>query len=107
MVVHSKKVALAVALALLVMGAAQGKEVAPTATAHATAVQPSATPRGTTFLLPPGWTKRVQGNVVFVTPPEADGSRIVIVDAVADSPDAAVTEAWRLLGMTPQAGGRH
>ncbi|QIL21759.1 beta-lactamase family protein [Thermomonas sp. HDW16] len=55
-----------------------------------------------TFLLPAGWGKTVQGNAVIVTPPEADGSRTVMVDAVATTPDEAVAEAWKVLGMAPK-----
>ncbi|MEO5596377.1 MAG: serine hydrolase domain-containing protein, partial [Lysobacteraceae bacterium] len=62
----------------------------------------SATPRGTTFIVPAGFTQRVQGNAVLLIPPEADGSRIAIVDAIADNPDAAVAEGWKLLGMSPK-----
>lgn len=101
MLVESKKLVCAVALALLVVGGA-GHAAEPATAVTPVAEQPSATPRGTTFLLPVGWAKRVQGNAVFVTPPEADGSRVVIVDAVADSPDAAIAEAWTLLGMKPK-----
>lgn len=64
--------------------------------------QPSATPRGTTFILPAGWTRTVQGNAVILAPPDSDGSRQVIVDATAGSADAAVAEAWKLLGMSPK-----
>jgi CubicO group peptidase (beta-lactamase class C family) len=63
---------------------------------------PAATPRGTTFILPAGWTQRVQGNAVLVMPPEADGSRLAIVDAKAATADEAVAEAWAVLGMTPK-----
>ncbi len=62
----------------------------------------SATPRGATFVVPAGFTERVQGNAVLLMPPEADGSRIAIVDAVANDPDAAVAEGWKLLGITPK-----
>lgn len=72
------------------------------AAADATADTPSSTPRGTTFLLPGGWTQRVQDNAVLVMPPEADGSRLAIVDARAATPDEAVAEAWAILGMTPK-----
>jgi len=78
-------------------GDAQQASAAPTS-----ADQPSATKRGTTFLVPAGFTQRVQGNAVLLMPPEADGSRIAIVDAVADNPDAAVVEAWKVLGMSPK-----
>ncbi|MGV8943603.1 serine hydrolase domain-containing protein [Thermomonas sp.] len=64
--------------------------------------KPSATPRGTTFIVPGGFTERVQGNAVFLMPPEADGSRIAIVEAVADNADAAVAEGWKLMGMSPK-----
>ena len=103
----TKKTALAVALACLVAaGHSFAQDSAPVAAtpiaAAAGAEAAQSTPRGTTFLLPEGWTRRPQGNAILVMPPEADGSRIAIVDAVADSPDAAVLEAWKLLGMSPK-----
>lgn len=72
------------------------------APAAAAADKPQATPRGTTFLLPDGWVRTVQGNATVLAPPEADGSRIVIVDATAASADDAVAQAWAALGMTPK-----
>lgn len=72
------------------------------AEAAASADQPRATPRGTTFLLPDGWTLATQGNATVLGPPEADGSRVVIVDATAADPDEAVVQAWAALGMTPK-----
>ncbi len=72
------------------------------ATAEAAPDTPSATPRGTTFILPAGWTQRVQGNAVLVMPPEGDGSRVAIVDAKAATADEAIAEAWAILGMTPK-----
>lgn len=103
-----KPCVLAVALALLlstpVYAAPTGALQAADAPADANAAPdtPSATPRGTTFILPAGFTQKVQGNAVFLMPPEADGSRIAIIDAVADNPDAAVAEGWRIMGMTPK-----
>lgn len=64
--------------------------------------RPSATPRGTAFVLPEGWAEQVQGNATLVTPPEADGSRVVIVDAEAATADEAVAAAWAALGMAPK-----
>ena len=99
---------LAVALALLLSVPAHATQSnTPVAAATPEAAQdapdaPAATPRGTTFILPTGFTQRVQGNAVLLMPPEADGSRIAIVDAAADNPDAAVLEAWKLLGMSPK-----
>ncbi|MGV8924050.1 MAG: serine hydrolase domain-containing protein [Thermomonas sp.] len=99
---------LAVALALLLSApayaaAAEAPQAADApAAANAPSDTPSATPRGTTFIIPAGFTHKVQGNAVLIMPPEADGSRIAIVDAVADNPDAAVLEAWKLLGISPK-----
>ncbi|MFO1452763.1 MAG: serine hydrolase domain-containing protein [Lysobacterales bacterium] len=70
--------------------------------ATAAADQPATTPRGTTFILPEGWTREQRGNAVVLTPPEADGSRLVIVDATAGSADDAVAQAWQALGMAPK-----
>lgn len=64
--------------------------------------RPSATPRGVTFILPAGFSQRVQGNAVLIEPPEADGSRLAIVDAIAADPDAAIAEGWALLGLSPK-----
>ena len=72
------------------------------AVAEAGADTPTATPRGTTFILPGGWTQRVQGNAVLVMPPEGDGSRLAIVDAKSATADEAIAEAWAILGMTPK-----
>lgn len=75
---------------------------ATTAAADTAADTPAKTPRGTTFILPGGWTQRVQGNGVLVMPPEGDGSRLVILDAKGATADEAVAEAWAVLGMTPK-----
>lgn len=99
---------LAVALALLLPTSAHSAPVDAAAVATSpvaaqdAADQPAATPRGTTFIVPARFTQRVQGNAVLLMPPEADGSRIAIIDAVANTPDAAVAEGWKLLGMTPK-----
>ena len=98
MLVLMKQTALAVALACLIPVAASAAEP-PAATASAE--QSVTTPGGkATFLLPAGWGKTVQGNAVIVTPPEADGSRSAFVDTTAATPDEAVAEAWKVLGLT-------
>jgi len=74
----------------------------PQATPAATETTETTAGGRATFLLPAGWGKTVQGNAVIVTPPEADGSRTVMVDAVATTPDEAVAEAWKVLGMAPK-----
>ena len=63
---------------------------------------PAATPAGTTFVIPDGWASEQREHAVLLMPPEADGSRIAIIDATAAEPDAAVAEAWKLLGLDPK-----
>ena len=99
--VFLKQTALAIALACLIPVAASAAE--PPAAATQGAEQSVTTPGGkATFLLPAGWGKTVQGNAVIVTPPEADGSRTVIVDTTATTADEAVAEAWKVLGLSPK-----
>ena len=100
MLVLMKQTALAVALACLVPVAASAAEPP---TASSAAERSLTTPRGkATFLLPAGWGTRVQGNAVIITPPEADGSRTAFVDTTASTPDEAVAEAWKVLGLSPK-----
>ena len=99
--VFLKQTALAIALACLIPVAASAAE--PPAAATQGAEQSVTTPGGkATFLLPTGWGKTVRGNAVIVTPPEADGSRTVIVDTTATTADEAVAEAWKVLGLSPK-----
>ncbi len=93
-------IGLAIAMALP-MSMAVAAAPAPQAAAAA-ADQPVTTPRGTTFILPEGWAREQRGNAVVLTPPEADGSRLVIVDATAGGADDAVAQAWQALGMAPK-----
>jgi CubicO group peptidase (beta-lactamase class C family) len=98
---HSlRPAALAAMLSLCVVSAAASAQ--SRAPAAAAAEQPQATARGTTFLLPEGWARATRDGAIVLTPPEADGSRIVIVDATAATPDEAVAQAWTALGMTPK-----
>lgn len=90
-------IALSLALAAPLAFAAE-PQAAPAATETSLT-----TPGGrATFLLPAGWTSRVQGNAVLIMPPEADGSRSAIVDVAATDVDAAVAEAWQVLGLSPK-----
>ncbi len=98
-----KQLALAAALSTLVcpaLHAAQAQEAAAPAAALEQA-QVSAGGKAS-FLLPAGWSKTTQGNAVIITPPEADGSRTAIVDTSAATPDQAVAEAWKVLGLSPK-----
>lgn len=54
---------------------------------------PRATPAGTTFTAPAGWTVTTKGSMVILDPPEPD-SHVAIVDATAKDADAAVAAAW-------------
>ena len=95
------KAALAVAL-LLSLSASLAFAAAPQATT-ANAETTITTPGGrATFLLPDGWTQSVRGNAVVLAMPEADGSRVAIIDAAAATPDEAVAEAWKVLGLSPK-----
>lgn len=100
MPILSKHTALAIAIACL-MPVAVACAAEPPAAAQAE--RPITTPGGrATFLLPEGWSAKVQGNAVIVTPPEADGSRSVFVDVESTDADAAVAEAWKVVGLSPK-----
>lgn len=62
---------------------------------------PSTTHLGTTFLAPAGWSMRRQGNVTVLETPEP-GSRVVIVDVMANDAEAALASAWLQLGRMPR-----
>ena len=96
-----RKSALCAALLVALPAFAQAPTSPPTG-ADASTDRSSATPRGTTFVLPSGWTQSATSDAVLLTPPEANGSRIVILDATGNDPDAAVTRAWKALGATPK-----
>ncbi len=99
-VLHPLVLALLLASPFAVSSAHAAGEAA--AASEAEANTPSRTPRGTTFLLPAGWTQRVQGNAVVIMLPEGGSSRLAIVDAKAATADEAVAEAWAVLGLTPK-----
>ncbi|MEF9979011.1 MAG: serine hydrolase domain-containing protein, partial [Thermomonas sp.] len=95
-----KQTALAIALACLLPAAAVSAAEPQAAAAAETTIT---TPAGrATFLLPAGWSSRVEGNAVLIMPPEADGSRSAFVDVAATDVDAAVAEAWKVLGLNPK-----
>lgn len=101
------KTALGAALSLSLLVPAAWPALAADAPQQTAATDAQAAPLTTpggkaTFLLPEGWGREVRGNAVIVTPPEADGSRLAIVDTTAATPDEAVAEAWKVLGMTPK-----
>lgn len=54
---------------------------------------PRATPAGTTFTVPAGWTMTRKGSMVILDPPEPD-SHIAIVDVQAKDAEAAVAAGW-------------
>src|SRR5262245_44796480 len=54
---------------------------------------PQATPAGTTFTVPAGWTMTTQESMVVLGPPEPD-SHVAIVDVKAKDAEAAVAAAW-------------
>ncbi len=54
---------------------------------------PRATPAGTTFTAPAGWTMTTRGPMVVLDPPEPD-SHVAIVDVKAKDADTAVAAGW-------------
>jgi hypothetical protein len=75
---------------------------APAASAATAADTPSKTPHNATFVLPAGWSQKAEGAAMILTPPEADGSRIAIMDSSAKTADEAVAEGWKLLELAPK-----
>lgn len=96
--------AAALSLAVLAPPAVSAEPAPVDATAAATSAEtPATTPGGkASFLVPEGWSRAVKDSAVVLTPPEADGSRIAILDASAADVDAAVAEGWALLGLAPK-----
>ena len=72
------------------------------AAAASAADTPSKTPHNATFVLPAGWSQKAEGAAMILTPPEADGSRIAIMDSSAKTADEAVEEGWKLLKLSPK-----
>jgi hypothetical protein len=64
------------------------------ADAPATIETSHATPAGTMFTLPAGWTIEQKGDVTIVGPPETD-THLAILDMKGMAPDSAVASAWR------------
>ncbi|HEY2344290.1 MAG TPA: serine hydrolase domain-containing protein [Xanthomonadaceae bacterium] len=54
----------------------------------------ASTPWGTTFKLPPGWTKSMQGDVMVIHPQETDFT-LALLDVDAKDAASAVAAAWK------------
>ncbi|MFI5181447.1 MAG: serine hydrolase domain-containing protein [Thermoanaerobaculia bacterium] len=97
----ARRMALPLALSLLVVFPARAEQAAqaPAAAAPVLASErvdkdtPRATPAGATFMVPAGWTMTTKGSMVVLDPPEPD-SHLAIVDVKAKDADAAVAEGW-------------
>jgi len=97
--------AFALTLALATPQVHADTKPAPTASpaaAASAADTPSKTPHNATFVLPAGWSQKAEGAAMILTPPEADGSRIAIMDSSAKTADEAVEEGWKLLKLSPK-----
>jgi CubicO group peptidase (beta-lactamase class C family) len=79
----------AVPLLVLVFGCG----VASAAPQTVTADTPSATPAGTTFTIPAGWSSETTGKLVVLAPPEGD-FKIGVIDVEAKDADSAVAAGW-------------
>jgi CubicO group peptidase (beta-lactamase class C family) len=83
-------------LTFSVVLAARGQEAASTRPAAADTMQkdtPRATPAGTTFTVPAGWTMTTRGRTVLLDPPEPD-SHVAILDVKSKDAEGAVAAAW-------------
>lgn len=87
------RIALVALLPLFIVGAAAPQTPAP-APELLTADTPRATPAGTTFTVPAGWSITTGKDLVILQPLETD-THIVIVDSAASEPAAAVDAAWK------------
>lgn len=99
------RIALGIAFALVVpqaFAADGNSSAAPAAGGAVAADAPSKTPHNATFILPAGWSQRAEGAAMILTPPEADGSRVAIMESSAKTADAAVEEGWKLLKLSPK-----
>ncbi|HEY4114951.1 MAG TPA: serine hydrolase domain-containing protein [Rhizomicrobium sp.] len=54
---------------------------------------PSATPAGTTFTIPAGWSSDTNGKLVVLAPPEGD-LKVGLIDVEAKDADSAVAAGW-------------
>ena len=88
-----RRARLAFALTLLLAPAVLAQPAAPPAAEKIDKDSPRATPAGTTFMAPAGWTMTTKGAMVLLDPPEPD-SHIGIVDVKAKDADAAVAAGW-------------
>lgn len=84
---------LMVCVPLLVAFSAFGQAPAPAPPETLTKDSPRATPAGTTFTAPAGWTLTTKDSMVVLSPPEPD-SHVAIVDVKAKDADAAVAAGW-------------
>ena len=100
----TRRTAVPLTLALLVAFSAPAQETTPAppakagsapvlATEHVDKDTPRATPAGTTFTVPAGWTMTTKGAMVVLDPPEPD-SHVAIVDVRRKDADAAVAAGW-------------
>jgi CubicO group peptidase (beta-lactamase class C family) len=83
---------IACGFAALVAGPAVGQNATPSPE-QVKQDSSRATPAGTTFMVPAGWTVTTRAAMVVLNPPETD-SHVAIVDVTAKDADAAVARAW-------------
>ena len=84
---------IALSLTFFVVFPALGQVEAPAASERVAEDAPRATPAGTTFTVPAGWTMTTTGSLVVLDPPEPD-SHVAIGDVTAKDADAAVAAGW-------------
>jgi CubicO group peptidase (beta-lactamase class C family) len=88
-----RRASLGLAVMLFLAPLVLAQPAAPAAAQQIDKDSPRATPAGTTFTAPAGWTMTTKGAMVLLDPPEPD-SHVVIVDLKAKDADAAVAAGW-------------
>ena len=88
-----RRLLFALAVTTFLVPSAFGQTAAPAISETMEQDSPRATPAGTTFTVPGGWTMTTAGPMVVLGPPEPD-SHVAIVDLQAADADAAVAAGW-------------
>ena len=88
-----RRLLFALAVTTFLAPSAFGQTAAPAISETMEQDSPRATPAGTTFTVPVGWTMTTTGPMVVLGPPEPD-SHVAIVDLQAADADAAVAAGW-------------
>lgn len=91
--VRALAITLSIALSTIAGAPAIAAETSPTPAEKLAADTPRATPAGTTFTAPSGWSITTSATMVVLDPPESD-SHLAIIDVQAVDADGAMAAGW-------------